>query len=172
VRRALSETSSRACLDASTDAITGATTDGLVPDGSNPSIVCIASARAVPPVGRVPNHPSSRTPARGRNRTDWTSTRSTPSKGVSSTVPTSARSAVEVTARFPAGSPPDRWRRSEARRASQITAAAGTSQPAPLDFEESSSKFTAASAIHVPGGSRMFRFVVPGIFCSNLSSGR
>jgi hypothetical protein len=42
--------------DASTDAIPGATTDGLVSDGSYPSIVCIASARAVPPVGRVPNH--------------------------------------------------------------------------------------------------------------------
>jgi hypothetical protein len=45
VRRALSETSSRACLDA-TDAIPDATTDGLVSDGSYPSIVCIASACA------------------------------------------------------------------------------------------------------------------------------
>jgi len=29
-----------------------------------------------------------------------------------------------------------------------------------------------AHAIHVPGSSRMFRFVVPGTFCSNLSSER
>jgi len=52
VRRALSETSSRACLDASTDTIPGATTDGLVSDGSYPSIACIASARVVHQLAR------------------------------------------------------------------------------------------------------------------------
>jgi hypothetical protein len=56
--------------------------------------------------------------------------------------------------------------------ASQITAAA---EPLSLHRWISRSlppNSAAAHAIHVPGGSRMFRFVVPGTFCSNLSSER
>jgi len=56
--------------------------------------------------------------------------------------------------------------------ASQITAAA---EPLSLHRWISRSlppNSATAHAIHVPGGSRMFRFVVPGTFCSNLSSER
>jgi hypothetical protein len=55
--------------------------------------------------------------------------------------------------------------------ASQITA----SEPLSLHrwiSRTRPSNSAAAHAIHVPGGSRMFLFVVQGTFCSNLSSGR
>ena len=55
--------------------------------------------------------------------------------------------------------------------ASQVTAAA---EPLSLHRQISRSlppNSAIAHAIHVPGGSRMFRFVVPGTFCSNLSCG-
>ena len=82
---------------------------------------------------------------------------------------------------LPAGSPPDRWRRSEARWASQITAAARTSQPAPLDFEESSSKFPgrlchpcARRLTNVPfcrPGDLLFQFIVRKVRRDSGTSG-
>jgi hypothetical protein len=108
VRRALSETSSRACLDASTDTIPGATTDGLVSDGSYPSIVCIASTRAVPPVGQYRiTLPHERLLAEEIARTGRQLDLHR-QKEFRALPPQSARSAVEVKARFPAGPPPDR----------------------------------------------------------------